>query len=192
MKTNTQPIPELSHLLRKVEEKYGRGIHTSTGFEALSITIERETGEFISASTLKRLWGYVSLQPSPRVATLDVLARYAGALSFTDFCKGLMSDPSFESGFFTTRFVVSDELNEGDTVTVGWAPNRMVKLLYQGNSSYKVVSSENSKLRAGDEFSASQFMLGYPLFVDRILRAGEYTPSYVAGKVEGLNYLAVN
>ena len=184
-------IPELTYLLKKVEEKYGRGVNTSTDFEALSVTIEREIGEFISASTLKRLWGYVTLQPSPRVATLDVLARYTGAASFAGFCKGLKSDPSFESGFFTTRFVVSDELAEGDTVTVGWAPNRLVKLLYLGNSSYRVVSSENAKLQAGDEFSASQFMLGYPLFVDRILRAGEYTPSYVAGKIDGLNYLEV-
>jgi len=185
-------IPELACLLKKVEERYGRGVNTSTDFEALSVTIERETGEFISSSTLKRLWGYVSLQPSPRVATLDVLARFVGHASFSAFCKALKSDPSFESGFFTTRFVVSDELDEGDTVVVGWAPNRLVRLLYLGNSAYRVISSENAKLREGDEFTASQFMLGYPLFVDRIMRAGEYTPSYVAGKIEGLNYLEVN
>ncbi len=185
-------IPELAYLLQKVEERYGRGVNTSTDFEALSVTIEHETGEFISSSTLKRLWGYVSLQPSPRVATLDVLARFVGHASFSAFCKSLMSDPSFESGFFTTRFVVSDELDEGDTVVVGWAPNRLVRLLYLGNSAYRVISSENAKLREGDEFTASQFMLGYPLFVDRIMRAGEYTPSYVAGKIEGLNYLEVN
>ena len=94
--------------------------------------------------------------------------------------------------YLSTRFVVSDELDEGDTVVVGWAPNRLVRLLYLGNSAYRVISSENAKLREGDEFTASQFMLGYPLFVDRIMRAGEYTPSYVAGKIEGLNYLEVN
>ena len=55
-----------------------------------------------------------------------------------------------------------------------------------------VADERNAKLREGDEFTASQFMLGYPLFVDRIMRAGEYTPSYVAGKIEGLNYLEVN
>lgn len=185
-------IPELAYLLRKVEERYGRSVKTSTDFEALSVTIEREIGEFISASTLKRLWGYVSLQPSPRIATLDVLSRYIGAGSFAGFCKGLKDDPTIESGFFTTRFVVSDDLAEGDTVTIGWAPNRLVRLQYLGNSSYRVVRSENAKLRDGDEFNASQFMLGYPLFVDRILRAGEYTPSYVAGKTAGLNYLEVN
>ena len=185
-------IPELSYLLKKVEEKYGRSVNTSTDFEALSVTIERETGEFISASTLKRLWGYVSLHPSPRIVTLDVLSRYVGHVSFAAFQQALKSDPSFESGFFSTRFVVTDELSEGDTVTVGWAPDRLVKLSYLGGSKYRVVSSENAKLQVGDEFSASQFMLGYPLFVDRILRDGQYTPSYVAGKIDGLNYLEVN
>ena len=185
-------IPELAYLLKKVEERYGRSVNTSTDFESLSVVIERETGEFISASTLKRLWGYVTLQPSPRVATLDVLARFTGAASFAAFCKALKTDPSFESGFFTARFVVSDELKEGDMVTIGWAPNRLVKLLYLGGSAYRVISSENAKLMVGDEFSVSQFMLGYPMFVDRILRGEEYTPSYVAGKTEGINYLEVN
>ena len=185
-------IPELAYLLKKVEERYGRNVNTSTDFESLSVVIERETGEFISSSTLKRLWGYVSLQPSPRVATLDVLARFTGAASFSAFCKALKTDPSFESGFFTTRFVVSDDLMEGDLVTIGWAPNRMVALSYLGNSLYRVVSSENAQLMVGDEFCVSLFMLGYPMFVDRILREGEYTPSYVAGKTEGINYLEVN
>ena len=67
MKTDNRQIPELMYLLRRVEEKYGRSINTSTDFEALSVTIEREIGEFVSSSTLKRLWGYVSLHPAPRV-----------------------------------------------------------------------------------------------------------------------------
>jgi len=185
-------IPELAFLLDKVEEKYGRSINTTTDFEALSVTIEREIGEFVSASTLKRMWGYVSLQPSPRVATLDVLARYTGAASFSDFCKKLKQDPSFESSFFTTRFVVSDDLEPGVVVSIGWAPNRLVKLQYLGDYKYRVLSSENSKLQKDDEFCASQFMMGYPLFVDRILRNGAYTPSYVAGKMNGLNYLELD
>ena len=192
MDKNGKPIPELTYLIRRVEEKYGRKVNTSTEFEALSVTIERETGDYVSASTLKRLWGYVTLQPSPRIATLDVLARFTGAASFADFRKQLKTDPSFESSFFTTRFVLADELVEGDLVSLGWAPNRLVKLKYLGAYKFLVISSENSKLMVGDEFSSSQFLQGYPLFVDRIYRAGNYTPSYVAGKLEGLNLLDVN
>ena len=79
-------ITELSHLLSEVERTYGRRIATSTDFEALAVMIEHQTRELISASTLKRLWGYVTLNPTPRMTTLDVLARYIGQSSCKKFC----------------------------------------------------------------------------------------------------------
>ena len=75
MKTEPHPTPELAHLLELVVQRYGRSVNTSTDFESLSVVIEHETGDYLSASTLKRLWGYVSLHPAPRFSTLDVLAR---------------------------------------------------------------------------------------------------------------------
>ena len=32
---------------------------------------------------------------------------------------------------------------------------------------------------------------GFPLYISRILRNGEYTPAYIAGRQGGLNYLKV-
>lgn len=52
-----------------------------------------------------------------------------------------------------------------------------------------VLKSENAKLQADDRFRATQFLLGYPLFIDHIDRVGGPTPSYVAGKTGGLNRL---
>ena len=69
-------IPELAELLRQVEEKFGHRLSTTTDFELLSFVVEREIGELISASTLKRLWGYVAYSSSPRISTLDTLSRY--------------------------------------------------------------------------------------------------------------------
>ena len=179
----------MSRLLRLVEERYGREVRTSTDFESLSIVIERDTGEFISASTLKRLWGYVSLHPVPRAATLDVLARFVGHASFSAFRQWLRDDPAYESDFFTTHFVSADEMVPGGRLVIGWDPNRAVTLTYLGESRWRVCRSENAKLQAGDEFAASQFLLGCPLFLDRVLRDGAYTPSYVAGKRNGLTVL---
>ena len=69
-------MPELAYLLEEVEKKYGRRIATTTDFEALSVVIEHQAGEMLYSSTLKRLRGYVSLSPTPRVATLDILSRF--------------------------------------------------------------------------------------------------------------------
>ena len=184
-----QTIPELAHLLTRVEARFGRSVRTTTDFEALSEAIESITGELLSASTLKRLWGYVSLHPSPRFSTLDVLCRYIGELSFSAYCRALKADPAFESAFFTTGFVSAEDLAPGAQLQIGWAPDRLVTLVCLGESRWRVERSENAKLQAGDEFAAAQFLLGYPLFIDRIWRDGAWTPSYVAGKWEGLNLL---
>ena len=187
--TPSMQIPELSFLLSKVEQTYGRKIVTTTDFESLSVVIEHETGDYISSSTLKRLWGYVSLNPTPRRTTLDILARYIGKRDFGTFCEELKKSTFVESNFFTTKHISVADIREGAKLTVGWAPNRMVILKYLGNFSFEVTASENSKLEVGDRFELSNLMLGYPLYISRILRGGEYTPSYVAGRLEGLNLL---
>ena len=58
-----------------------------------------------------------------------------------------------------------------------------------GNFRFRVVQNYNSSLREGDEFECSSFFLGYPLYIPRILRNEEYTPSYIAGSANGLTTL---
>ena len=182
-------IPELSHLLSEVERTYGRRIATSTDFEALSVMIEHQTRELISASTLKRLWGYVTLLPTPWMTTLDVLARYIGQSSFKKFCEVLKESNISVSGFFTSRCILASDLEAGDKIAVGWAPNRLVTLSYKGNYEFEVITSENSQLIAGDVLEMNEVTMGYPLVVPRILRNGNYTPSYIAGRNGGINHL---
>ena len=186
----TQFIPELAELLRLVEEKFSRRLSTTTDYELLSIVIERETGSVVSSSTLKRLWGYVNYASVPRIATLDTLSRYVGYDSFRALCKHLKASGVRVSSFFTTNVLLASSLVPGAAVRIGWAPNRVVNLKYLGDSRFEVLSSQNAKLRSGDIFESSEFILGIPLFLGAITRAdGEVTPPYVAGKAEGLNLL---
>ena len=184
-------MPELAYLLTEVEKKYGRRIATTTDFESLSVVIEHQIGELISSSTLKRLWGYVSLNPTPRVATLDVLSRFVGHRDFKAFCNHLKESQVYASNFFTSRCQTVAELKPDTTVHIGWAPNRLVKMRYLGNYQFEVMSSENSQLMAGDRFELTEIIVGYPLYISRILRNGAYTPSYVAGQIDGINLLKV-
>ena len=184
-------MPELAYLLTEVEKKYGRRIATTTDFESLSVVIEHQIGELISSSTLKRLWGYVSLNPTPRVATLDVLSRFVGHRDFKAFCNHLKESQVYASNFFTSRCQTVAELKPDTTVHIGWAPNRLVKMRYMGNYQFEVISSENSQLMAGDRFELTEIIVGYPLYISRILRNGTYTPSYVAGQIDGINLLKI-
>ena len=185
-------IPELGELLRQVEEKFGRRLSTTTDYELLSFVVEREINEMISASTLKRLWGYVSYSSTPRIATMDTLCRYLGHKDFKEFCKVLKDSGTIVSTFFTSKTVEVSSLKIGDNLMLGWAPNRLVKLQFLGGDSFEVIAADNAKLRPGDKFEASEFILGVPLFISTIHRTdGSATPPYVAAKAEGLNVLEV-
>lgn len=185
-------IPELSCLLADVEKAYGRRIQTTTDFEALSVVIEHETGELLSTSTLKRLWGYVSGSLSPRKSTLDILCKFIGARDFSTYCKGIREDKTVTSRFFSSKVIESDSLSAGTSLLLGWAPDRLVTIEYLGNCEFIVRESINSKLQAGDTFAVGSLMLGFPLYIPALHRGGETAAvSYVAGAVNGLNRLDV-
>lgn len=184
-------IPELNYLLSEVEKKYGRRVATSTDFESLSVVIEHQTGELISSSTLKRLWGYVRLNPTPRISTLDILSRFVGHRDFRYFCQSLIESKVYSSTFFSSRCMVTSDLSVGQTIVIGWAPDRIIKVRYCGNHLLEVQESLNSQLKAGDMFELTEIILGYPLFISRILRDGKYTPSYIAGQNGGINMLNI-
>ncbi|HSK14353.1 MAG TPA: hypothetical protein VK907_14125 [Phnomibacter sp.] len=69
----------LSETIRqRIETRFGRPIRYSKDCEALALSISRACHERLSATTLKRLFGFARQIDSPRMYTLDVVARYAG------------------------------------------------------------------------------------------------------------------
>ncbi len=181
--------PEVTVLKRSVEKRFGNRVATSADFDLLSDSVLKCVGEGLSASTLKRLWGYVNLNPKPRLSTLDILSRYLGFMDFNAFCEDLVKSNTISSGFFNSVAINSADLKEGARIQVGWLPNRVVTLLYHGSNNYEVVESVNSKLMVGDMVELESIVVGYPLYIPRILRNGEYTPAFVAGRNEGISTL---
>ena len=189
--TQRKEIPELQYLLELVEKQYGRKLSTTTDFESLSVLIEKTTGELLSSSTLKRLYGYVSLNTVPRKTTLDILSRFIGNRDYETFRISLSNDPQFSSRFFSAKTVTTSELKAGDRLRIGWPANRIVTLNYLGDDLFEVDTSVNASLVKGDRFRQVSFMKGYPLYLSRILRDGDYTPAYVAGMNSGLNLIEI-
>lgn len=189
--TQRKEIPELQYLLELVEKQYGRKLSTTTDFESLSVIIEKTTGELLSSSTLKRLYGYVSLNTVPRKTTLDILSRFIGNRDYETFRISLSNDPQFSSRFFSAKTVTTSELKAGDRLRIGWPTNRIVTLNYLGDDLFEVETSVNASLVKGDRFRQVSFMKGYPLYLSRILRDGDYTPAYVAGMNSGLNLIEI-
>jgi hypothetical protein len=181
--------PEINELLRLVEAKYHKSLFTTTDFEEFSYHLKKTIGNEISASTIKRMWGYVNDVHEPRMHTLDLLSIYLGYESFNDFSNFLKTSTAYNSSFFTAQQLLSKDLNIGDEIEIGWAPNRYVKLLYKGESNFEVLLSEQSKFEVGDSFVASTFLKGQPLLIPYILRDGKQTPPFIAGRNGGLTLL---
>lgn len=187
----TKNSPEIEELKRLTENEYGKTLATTTDFEEFTVTLIRQTGLAISASTLKRLWGYVSDSHKPRVYTLDILALYLGHTNYKAFVNWLKTSTKYNSSFFEAKQLVSSDLKPGTTIEIGWSPNRLVSLLYLGDSRYEVTDAANSKLRPGDRFTTGCFIKEQPLYLPYIERTDGRTPAFVAGRNGGLTIINI-
>ena len=176
---------ELTFLRQAVERKFGSQPSTTSEFVHLS----EEMSDNVSPSTLKRLWGYVGMHVEPRKSTLDALSSYVGFRDYKAFCEDLQNSQLSSSGYFNSSRIDSASLLPGDTVSLGWRPDRVVTLHYLGDSRFRVTASENAKLQVGDEFEAHSIVKGFPLIINEILRNGEKTSSYIAGRDGGIVFI---
>ena len=72
-------------LREEVEKKAGRKMMTPKDFDFLSESIFEEIHTRISPSTLKRIWGYLQNDNTPRSTSLNILANYVGYEDWDSF-----------------------------------------------------------------------------------------------------------
>ncbi|MCR5158940.1 MAG: hypothetical protein K6D37_07430 [Prevotella sp.] len=78
---------KLNALKEAIEAKMGQKLLSNKDFISLADRIFDEQHVQISPTTLKRIWGYISEDVTPRIYTLDILARFVGAADWNDFIK---------------------------------------------------------------------------------------------------------
>ena len=178
-------LNELDYLREEVAGRYGGRLETSTDFDALETAIREALGETVSSATLKRIWGYVSRHPRPRLSTLDLLARYTGRDNFRTLCLELQET----SGFLSARTVRSQDLESGKHLKLSWMPERTVILKSLGGCRFEIEDAGSSKLLKGDIVEAMEFIQGQPLYLS-VGRQGKVLP-YVAGRARGLTRIEV-
>ena len=143
----------------------------------------------VSSTTLKRLWGYLADDVEPRPATLGILARFLGYRDWEDYCvRSVMLPETQSSPVMSRRLSVMTELRAGDCVRLSWLPDRVCEAEYLGGLRFRIVSSENTRLRAGDTFSCSMIIEGEPLYIDNLRQNGAAPLAYVCGKRSGIRF----
>lgn len=176
--------PEIQELLKQIEERTGIKPKSPTDFNRLGDIIWESTHEQLSASTLKRLWGYFKSVGAIRNSTLVILAQYLGFRNWEDYLEHLDQDNGSDPILSPT--VRTEDLSIGDRVTVSWKPNRRCTFRYLGNQQFIVETAENSKIKTGDTFCCNLFIQGAPLYLTHLIQNNNPPLTFVAGKKDGL------
>ena len=90
-------ISNIERLRKEIEEKVGRQMETPKDFDYLSKCIYNKMHEAVSASTLKRIWGYVPTSTMPRESTLNLLAKFMGYEGWPAYIKENRTPSSTET-----------------------------------------------------------------------------------------------
>lgn len=178
--------PEILALRMDIERDLKRRIRTPYDFEFLAGVVWERLHENISPTTLKRLWGYIDGADTTRRSTLCLLSQFLGYPDWEAYLASLSQRTDVESDVFAGEGLNIDDLQIGDFVEVTWLPNRRCVFRYEGNAHFVVTEAENAKLHVGDRFETACFIIGKPLYIDRLIRGNEPPTAYVAGAKNGL------
>lgn len=179
--------PEIHELKRQLEDQLNRKMKTPNDFIFLSGVIWDRTHETMSPTTLKRLWGYIDGADETRSSTLDILSRTLGFSDWEEFLRHL--DTSGNSNPVLAPHLDAANLKSGDRVFVSWKPDRRCTFRCLGESHFIVEKAENSKLKEGNTFSASLFILGEPLYLNDLVQGKNPPIAFVIGNKDGLTEL---
>ena len=178
--------PEIQCLCRDIEQHFGQQLQSPADFQLLLQQIWEKQHAVLSLSTIKRLWGYVASNGTPRLSTLNTMAQFLGFADWNAYLVALEQRGGIESALCTGEGIQTADLQAEDRIVVAWQPNRQCTFRYLGENQFVVEDSTNAKLQQGTTFSAARFMIGQPMYLDNILLADGTHTSYVAGKRNGL------
>ena len=178
--------PEIATLRMDIEREVKRKIRTPYDFEFLAGVVWERLHENISPTTLKRLWGYIEGADTTRRTTLCLLSRFLCYDDWETYLAALSNRTDVESETFAGEGLNIDDLQPGEFIEVTWLPNRRCVFRYDGDAHFTVTQAENAKLHVGDRFETACFIIGKPLYIDRLVRGNEPPTAYVAGAKNGL------
>lgn len=181
-----QKKEDIKRLIQFVEKVAGKTMQAPRDFMFLCEQLKDFTGESISVSTLKRIWGYTNAKNQFSLHSLDLLSRMVGYNSWESFLEDKSDIPT--SQFFVNKKLKSYSLEEGEKMKLTWQPDRVVLIEYQGCDKFKVLESQNSKLQPGDFFHCDQFMECEPLIMTHLFRKGMTPCDYICGKQGGVRW----
>lgn len=185
--------PALSELKNAVSQHFGHPLTSLTDFEQLAIAIENKTNAHLNADTLRRLWGIRhDAYQSVRESTLNIFAMYVGYESWAAYCEHLRHENKVESDLTAKkRYIRARDMKAGEEITIGWQPNRVCQLRYEGEDKWQVVRVEHSHtLCTGDILCFSEIVEQQTLCATSLVRNGQTMGAVKLGIDNGVRFIS--
>ncbi len=175
----------LSEIIKKkIEDKAGIRVRYSRDCEILANKIYSECNCMLSASTIRRLFGFIKGTKEVRLHTLDVISNYLGYSTWDELIETLNKGENIKPQFITE--IKSSKLKSGDKYQYTCKPDIEVTIECLGRSQFKVITEKNSQLKDGDIFRANVLSLHHPLFILEVERNGKTLGKVIEAKVSGI------
>lgn len=176
----------MEQLLRdKIEDKAKRKMNVPRDFAWLSEMLEKTTRQRVSASTLRRFWGYVNEGVTASRYTKDVLAHFLGYADFEEF-KSQQCSGDEQSQPLLGEQICSDDLFDGQMLKLSWLPDRTCIIRHDGNGCFTVVEAKNTRISEGDTFECHLFINHEPAYLNAWRHGNEKPVTYAIGKKNGI------
>lgn len=178
----------LTAIIRITNENLGYTPNTPTGFNDLSRQIQQITGDSLSPSSIKRIWGYIPYDGDFSKTTLNILARYNGMKDWESFKKSLRKHPASddESGFHDNNITDTGKYRPGDRIELSWNDGKECELECVGHMRFRILESKNIKLKTSDIVTLHTLCIGQPVYISDIVRGDIRYTAYVGAKKGGL------
>lgn len=179
----------LSKLIKqKIQERFGREIRYPKDCELLATHITQACKTQVSASTVKRLYGFVKGIREPRLHTLDIVAEYVGHKTWTQLLTSM--DKTGEPPTIKIERLKPEQVKRGQTVQLVYEPGKQVEIKRTGGI-YKIVVSNDRRLQLNDEVEFRLIELHYPLILT-VTREGRSLGKVQVAMVSGITEIRKN
>jgi len=174
----------LSKLIKqKIEERLGQTVRYPKDCDRLADHITEVCRASLSASTLRRLMGFVKGMNEPRLYTLDVIAEYLGHKGWRELLASL--EPGASEPEPVIDKLEPEQVKNGQVICLTYEPAKVIEIR-KASGSLQVVSSNEKRLLLNDEVRFRQLELHYPLTFTHHFRQGASLGKLQLATVSGI------
>lgn len=175
----------LSKIIKdRIRSKYKHTIRYPKDCTGLSAHMQSICKTKVSASTLKRLFGFIEGTETLRAATKDCIAIYLGFKTWEELQDDILGRKTKRVPVITALEVSS--LSSNQVVKLRFGRISFIKLLYKGKNKFAVLEQANTKINVEDEFELTEVKLDYPLLITSVKKKGVQVRELLLGELTGV------